>query len=136
MQGQTKVGNALVCSCNSWRPEHVWPCICSKCCAALLSPPGTSLQVAVYKAGSVKGLSTLRPKEEKPAELSEAAKARQKYLDQMYGGGSAAVDPGAKLRRKRKRLGSSSLPGGVKVGHTVRRTLQVYSGISPPLQCH
>ena len=70
----------------------------------------------MYKPGSVKGLSTLRPKEEKPAELSEAAKARQKYLDQMYGGGSAAADPGAKPKRKRKRPGSASLPGGVKVG--------------------
>ena len=89
----------------------------------------------MYKPGSVKGLSTLRPKEEKPAELSEAAKARQKYLDQMYGRGSDAADPGAKPKRKRKRPGSASLPGGVKVGRTMRRMLQLHSGTLPPRQC-
>ncbi len=78
----------------------------------------------------MKGLSTLRPKEEKPAELSDAAKARQKYLDQMYGGGSAAGDPGAKPKRKKKRPGSASLPGGVKVGLAVRRMLQYHKGVS------
>ena len=63
----------------------------------------------MYKPGSVKGLSTLRPKEEKPAELSDAAKARQNYLDQMYGGGNATADPGAKQKRKKETPGVSVL---------------------------
>ena len=139
MQGQTRVSNVVVCGCTSWKPEHVWQCLYLHlhrmlCSTAFINQH--SLQVAVYKPGSVKGLSTLRPKEEKPAELSDAAKARQKYLDQMYGGGSAAADPGAKPKRKRKRPGSASLQGGVKVGLAVQRMSQVHTRLSPPWQCH